>query len=472
MPESLLQLLEDGFADSYVPPIPDGVAEAQTAMVQSISQNSVSGQGKDQVSINDIVSSFKDYADRAGSIVTALKDVANASASAIDSRGISIVLPSADEYITLISSSPDLDSVDKMRLYESYHTGLVGNLDVFVYEEALTLQADMLSTLSHQALNDLVASNVTGIVGKIDPLDPQTTMLDYYRAKQQASEVSIVSLENTTVMDGASGANFLTAEQLGQNTSINNKLDSILASDRALLVTVYRGLQVLYYMHQPNIAGVLKEAKSYAKSLPMRLYNAAMVSAATKVYSEVTAPLHSLLQSFSTTGVSALSVILHATLHAGPLTAKIGISDSDVNAATNKIFQSVFKQIKKFQNYITQLTKADHEFHAQSVKKLVLIGQGKQIKSAMNTVLKMIKAIDTIEASGNTAQYLADRLGKSITPELQKLTAPIGTILGNNGVTLTGSVQAPNIFNIPTITASASDTKIVPDIKIVPGVKI
>lgn len=432
--DNFLQLLINGFDPSYVPPdITEDNAQEILDLISTISEN-----GKELVAAESIAKSFYMNKLTVDTIVEDLKETVNQKIEAEDSSGKVVTLLTTDEYLRLLKGSPTLTEINQMRLFESYHLSEAGDLNVFVYEDALRLQQELITTLNSKALLTLMSkSGKLDKDAKIDPADPSSAILDYYNLKASLVHTAVSSLEyvsgqpkhlpqylslkessdvtglddsgfyGTTEVDGISGL----ASELIQRSISDPKVTNAVAllseanRDKNFLKQCRASLKLLSATLQTNLYVAIDDVRNYATRQGMRAVNQAAADISCKVYTEITGPILDMMRRIESDGNSDLSDILKRVSKVNKRIAH-NVIEINYNSLHSKVYESVYKAIYNFQVKITELAQEDEAFYGKHKEKSLRISDLRETRWYIQQLDEAIEILDQAAASGDMNYFL------------------------------------------------------------------
>lgn len=431
--DNLVQLLINGFDLDYTPPdVTEANAQAIANVISSISENT-----KETISANTIAKSFYGIQKRATAVIENLKEEVNAKTSTTDGSGKVVDLLTTDEYLKLLKGSPSLLEISQMRLFESHHLSEKGNLNVFVYEDAIRLREEMMTTLNSKALINLVANkSSTGLNGNLDPTNPASTLLDYYKLKSTLAERAMSSVEdasvqpklmpqymsmiNSTNVDGLDfstdflqeyGSSASTVSDIVQNVSSDYNITNSLAllsaanKDKNLLKQCRATLKLLSAVMHTNLYAAIDDARNYATRNGMRIVNQMAADATCTIYANVINPILNMMRQIEQDGQNELDKVLKRVAKVNKRAAR-NIIEKNYNALHSKVFESVYKYMYTFQMYITELSQEDESFYIKHTEKSARISDLRETRWFIQQLDEAIVLLDEAAASGDMNYFM------------------------------------------------------------------
>lgn len=431
--DNLVQLLINGFDLDYTPPdVTEANAQAIANVISSISENT-----KETISANTIAKSFYGIQKRATAVIENLKEEVNTKTSTTDGSGKVIDLLTTDEYLKLLKGSPGLLEISQMRLFESHHLSEKGNLNVFVYEDAIRLREEMMTTLNSKALINLVANkSSTGLNGNLDPTNPASTLLDYYKLKSTLAERAMSSVEdasvqpkimpqymsmiNSTNVDGLDfstdylqefGASSSFVSDVVQNVSSDYNITNSLAllsaanKDKNLLKQCRATLKLLSAVMHTNLYAAIDDARNYATRSGMRIVNQMAADATCTIYANVINPILNMMRQIEQDGQNELEKVLKRVAKVNKRAAR-NIIEKNYNALHSKVFESVYKYMYTFQMYITELSQEDESFYIKHTEKSARIADLRETRWFIQQLDEAIALLDEAAASGDMNYFM------------------------------------------------------------------
>lgn len=431
--DNLVQLLINGFDLDYIPPdVTVSNAQELANVISSISENN-----KETIQANNVAKSFYLIQKRANAVIEDLKEQVNAKTSTVDGGGKVVDLLTTDEYLKLMKGSPNLLEISQMRLFESHHLSEKGDLNVFVYEDAIRLRDEMITTLNSKSLIDLVVNkSSTGLNGTLDPSNPASTLLDYYKLKSVLAEKAMSSVEDASVQPktmpqymsmvdstNVNGLNFSTDYQqefgstastvsdIVQNVSSDYNITNSLAllsaanKDKNLLKQCRATLKLLSAVLQTNLYAAIDDARNYATRSGMRIVNQMAADATCTIYARVINPILNMMRQIEQDGQNELDKVLKRVAKVNKRAAK-NIIQKNYNALHSKVFESVYKYMYTFQMYITELSQEDESFYIKHTEKSARIADLRETRWFIQQLDEAIALLDEAAASGDMNYFM------------------------------------------------------------------
>ena len=473
MTDQLTSLLEQGFSLQYTPDIV--TLQQQQAEIVSTVQAIVGEQSTVQTA-SALVRQFTALAQRADAVVQALATEANAPHQTVDLNGTTVTVLTTDQYLAITRGSPDLTQINQARLFEAEHLGPTGNLNVFVYEDALRLRAAMQQVLETSALTTLSALNGTlNTTQALDPSNPITSILEYYRIKAAFAESAISAVETTAQLPNqvvsltesqnitGLGADTGPAPYTQQLASFGGALQSLLTmampgnplataanliqcagQDHNMLGMLRAALLMLQALMESNVYGDIEELRNYAMRQAMTSLNSYAAEAVSKVYAAVIQPIVTELQTMDQQGTDFLGDILRRVQQVNPQAATT-FNTRVIQQMYEHTFQAVFKQVYGFQHYLVELTQEDQTYFNAHAGKSAKIADLKQLHWTIQYLDRAIALLDQAAASGNMSQFIEAYAANAV---MQPLAQDYTNMVQQNAAFTTAVAQQTQVNQI------------------------
>ena len=393
---NILDLLKNGFNLEYDPEV-DIVLPTETLepVILEISA----------VDVQDTISSLKE---------TTLEVLSTLEKSIAGTQGV-------QEYLSGLTGNPTLDQVDDLRKFEIFHLE-EGNLDIFLYEDALRLQEDLTLLENSPLIKSLVEKGVT--LENVTPEDPDKTLLEYYTLKTDLLADTMTTLawaSGSAVEDSDVGVKDLFTGILGpsdplvqifnQNVGYSSTtytdpllktlgfdtkdLSKSLNETKKILAQLKTVLKVLRGLTAISISGMLEAVRSYAQSQILKQISNAKAQIYSRFYAMVMSPIIQGAEDLRAKTTTSVPVIKHIQEMA---------------------MESIFEQLIKFQLELANLAAEDQELYSVTKTKSLTILKGKRIDQLLQFIDVAEKEVDHYLGSSDILTTIFSDVDKKLWP--------------------------------------------------------
>lgn len=404
-----IELLLQGFEPEYV--VPDDIIETIETLIKHNEQTNTSNSLLDiEVVQTDLGVIFDDLIYRTDALVTTLADKTKKIDTVLSDNGEAFLLPSVEEYKSLVIGNPDLNDIERIQAYEEHHIGEKGNIDVFLYDDALEISSELRHIKEDPTYNSII-KKVPELIsdGKTTREDPNILIWDYYYNKAQLLRQVVNALETAAEPVSEDVSEKTIREVLGNTDSIVligdsweefrtecKKGNTILRQAKALL-------KLYYYSTCIDIASSIDRVRCYTHNYLLSTLNQAKLNVLSELYSVTIKP--------------AVEWSVRVTTES-PLKIK-GVIGKALNPFIMDMMETALygamTELLKLQQEIVNLAREDREKYLSYKEKSDKISSRKRAKFYLDKVEHLINILEQAEASSSPNSVVLQEIFKHIS---------------------------------------------------------